>query len=178
MLAATAAALKSVFPPIADAVEQSRRPAAASPRFPRQEDCLPGSGGIGLKHARRIRWKGEAILMSTALLTLLFIAAQPADGPVIPAFFTGERLYEICTGEDSAHCWMYVAGVLDGVFEMESASDKRSLCPTRLTNRDAATRVTEFLRENPQFRSRAAAVGVKEALRSELPCDEDRARSP
>ena len=111
--------------------------------------------------------------MTTALLMFLAAAAQPADGPVIPAFFTGERLYEICTGDDSAHCWMYVAGVLDGVFEVESAAGSRSLCAARLTNRDAAARVTGFLRDNPEFQEMAAAVGVKAALRPVLACDSD-----
>ena len=109
--------------------------------------------------------------MPTGLLMLFaFTAAQASSGPVIPAFFTGERLYGICTGDDPGQCWMYVAGVLDGVFEAESAAGTRSICPARLTNREAAERVTIFLRENSEFRSRAAAVGVKAALQSNLEC--------
>lgn len=112
--------------------------------------------------------------MFTVLLMLLASTSpQAGNSPVIPAFFNGERLYEICTGERSGQCWMYVAGVLDGVFEAEAAGGTRSICAARLTNRDAAETVTEFLRDNPHFRTRAAAVGVKAALRSDLRCRGD-----
>lgn len=110
------------------------------------------------------------MLTSLAIISAL-AAAQASSGPVIPAFFTGERLYGICTGDDPGQCWMYVAGVLDGVFEAESAAGTRSICPARLTNREAAERVTIFLRENSEFRGRAAAVGVKAALQSNLECE-------
>jgi hypothetical protein len=107
---------------------------------------------------------------------LMFLASgtsQATQAPVIPAFFTGERLYEICTEENSPRCWMYVAGVLDGVFEAETGAATRSICAARLTNRDAAQRVIGFLRDNPGYRTRAAAVGVKAALRSDLACGPD-----
>jgi hypothetical protein len=107
--------------------------------------------------------------MFTGLLILLATTApQAGDSPGIPAFFTGERLYEICIGEESGQCWMYVAGVLDGIFEAEASAGTRSICAARLTNRDAAERVTGFLRDQPQFRSRAAAVGKR---RCDPTCD-------
>ncbi|HUG44965.1 MAG TPA: Rap1a/Tai family immunity protein [Sphingomicrobium sp.] len=110
-------------------------------------------------------------MFATGLLAFLAAgASQATQAPVIPAFFTGERLYEICTEENTPRCWMYVAGVLDGVFAAETGADNRSICAARLTNRDAAERVIGFLRDNPAFRSKAAAVGVKAALRADLPC--------
>lgn len=109
-------------------------------------------------------------MLNTALLMLFASTAQADDAPVIPAFFTAERLYEICTGRNPGQCWMYVAGVLDGMFEAQSRAATRSICPTRLTNRDAANLVINFLRDNPEFRSKAAAVAVKTALRPNLEC--------
>jgi hypothetical protein len=110
-------------------------------------------------------------MFATGLLMFLASGASASQAPVIPAFFTGQRLYEICTEEVSPRCWMYVAGVLDGVFEAETAAASRSICAARLNNRDAAQRVIHFLRDNPGYRTRAAAVGVKAALRSDLACN-------
>jgi hypothetical protein len=112
-------------------------------------------------------------MLTASLMLLAATAAQGGNSPTIPAFFTGERLYEICAGEEPGQCWMYVAGALDGMFATEAGAGIRSICPARLTNRDAAERVIEFLRENPDFQNRAAAVGVREALRSDLQCDVD-----
>lgn len=101
-----------------------------------------------------------------------FIASsQAAAGPaMIPAFFTGERLYEICIGPNEPQCWMYVAGVIDATFEAEANGSDRSICRSEMTNRDAAARVTHYLRENEAVRPKAAAIAVKAALQSDLAC--------
>ena len=101
-----------------------------------------------------------------------------STGPMVPAFFTGERLYEICAGPNEGQCWMYVAGVVDGVFEAEADASKPSIRRSEITNRDAAERVTYFLRENEAIRHKAAAVAVKLALRAELACKAEEAYSP
>ena len=65
---------------------------------------------------------------------------------------------------------MYVAGVLDGVFEAETGAEARTLCRTEITNRDAAEHVIDYLRDNEEIRTKAAAVAVRLALQSELKC--------
>jgi hypothetical protein len=105
---------------------------------------------------------------------MLVAASLQTDAPaVIPAFFTGERLLNICTGDYPGQCWMYVAGVLDGFFLAESNNEERSICGGRLTNRDAAALVTSYLKDNPGMLEKAAAVAVKAALESELPCTKE-----
>ena len=107
----------------------------------------------------------------TSLLTLLALAAvDPADPPLIPAFFTGERLLEICTSQDVGWCSMYGAGVADGVFYAETG-EPRSLCRGDLNNREARKIVTSYLQKNPTVRESAAAVAVELALRPVLGCE-------
>ena len=113
--------------------------------------------------------------MIEALLMFASAAVQAdVDAPMIPAFFTGERLYEICTGTNEPQCWMYVAGVLDGIFHAEAAQD-RTLCRAEISNREAAELVTEYLRNNAAMRSKAAAVSVEHALKSKLACNPETA---
>lgn len=104
-----------------------------------------------------------------ALLLMFASAASTgiSKSPMIPAFFTGGRLYEICAGPNEGQCWMYVAGVIDGVFEAEADASK-PICRSEITNRDAAQ--PDFLRENEAVRHKAAAVAVKLALQAELAC--------
>lgn len=66
---------------------------------------------------------------------------------------------------------MYVAGVVDGVFQAETGDGSRTLCSGDLNNREAAKIVTDYLRENPESRALAAAAVVELALKSELGCD-------
>lgn len=112
-----------------------------------------------------------------ALLLMFASAASTgiSESPMIPAFFTGGRLYEICAGPNEGQCWMYVSGVIDGAFEAEADASKPSICRSEITNRDAAQRVTDFLRENEAIRHKAAAVAVKLALRAELACSSEEA---
>lgn len=86
-----------------------------------------------------------------------------------PAFFTGERLYEICIGPNEPQCWMYVAGVIDATFEAEATGPERSICMSDIT----AARVTRYLRQNEAIRVKAAAIAVRAALSSELACNSD-----
>jgi hypothetical protein len=103
---------------------------------------------------------------------LALAAAQGSEPPLIPAFFTGERLLEICTQQNVALCSMYVAGVTDGIFHAETG-DQRTLCTGDLTNRDARKIVTDYLRDNPEVRVHAAAVAVELALKPLIGCKEE-----
>ena len=117
-------------------------------------------------------------MIATALLALLAAGeAQVDSAPLIPAFFTGERLYEICSRPNAGQCSMYVAGVLDGVFEAETRANSRSICGADLSNREAAERVVSYLRENASVHDKAAAVVVKLALRSDLECGQETAQA-
>ncbi len=107
---------------------------------------------------------------------LLLAAAQaqapaPSNLPLIPAFFTGQRLYDICSQSQGGLCSMYVAGVLDGLFYAQSKRNQPSLCRWPINNREAAALVTRYLEQNPDIRARAAAVGVERALSDRLRCD-------
>jgi hypothetical protein len=113
----------------------------------------------------------------TLLLKLLALTALQVDPevapPLIPAFFTGERLLEICSRPNAGQCSMYVAGVVDGVFHAETNKSARSLCSGDMTNREAAKIVTDYLREHPEVQKQAAAVAVELALTPEIGCDAD-----
>lgn len=103
------------------------------------------------------------------ILTLALAAAQ-ASAPPVPAFFTGDRLYEICRGPNDGRCSMYIAGVVDGVFLSELNVPGNTLCRAELNTRDAARIVTDYLAEHPGYRQSAAAVGVRRAISAALAC--------
>src|SRR5688572_23202969 len=67
------------------------------------------------------------VMIPTALL-LLFGAQAAAQPPLIPAFFTGEKLYRICNRPNGGQCSMYVAGVLDGLFYARSRGGPPTVC--------------------------------------------------
>lgn len=98
--------------------------------------------------------------------------AASDDPPVIPAFFTGDRLLEICTQQNVGLCSMYVAGVTDGIFHAETG-EQRTLCRGDLTNRDARRIVTDYLRDHPEVREHAAAVAVQLALKPMIGCSKE-----
>lgn len=113
--------------------------------------------------------------ISVGLLALALAAS--GDTPVIPAFFTGERLLEICTEQNLGLCSMYVAGVADGIFHAETG-EPRTLCRGDLTNRDARKIVTDYLRDHPEVREHAAAVAVQLALKPLIGCSEEPSPEP
>lgn len=108
--------------------------------------------------------------MSLILGLLALAAADGAEAPLIPAFFTGARLLDICMGPDPGQCSMYVAGVADGIFHSETGK-RRTLCSGDLNNRDARKIVTDYLFEHPAVREHAAAVAVELALKPLIGCD-------
>lgn len=108
--------------------------------------------------------------MSSAVL-LLLAAQASAPPPLIPAFFNGERLYEICSRPNAGQCSMYVAGVLDGLFYARSRGGMPVLCPTEMNNQEATQIVVDYLAEQPQRQARAAAFVVRQALTDQLSCD-------
>ena len=117
--------------------------------------------------------------MNGLLVLMAMAAPQPQGEPLIPAFFTGEKLFELCTSSEDSHCWMYVAGVLDGVFHTQGKDEPRTLCGGNLTNnRDAAAVVVAYLRENPNVRRQAAAVAVEKALAQRVGCSMNEDNSP
>ncbi|WP_129791341.1 Rap1a/Tai family immunity protein [Sphingosinicella sp. CPCC 101087] len=110
--------------------------------------------------------------MTATALLLLFGIQAAGQPPLIPAFFTGQSLYEICSRPNGGQCSMYVAGVLDGLFYAGSRDAEPLLCPAPLNNRQAAELVTDYLESHPDMLPRAAALGVRQALAERLECRE------
>jgi hypothetical protein len=109
------------------------------------------------------------------MMAALLLANTPVlpHAEMIPAFFTGDRLLEVCMEPNDGRCAMYVAGVLDGVFHAQADAHDRSICGgNELDTREASRLVVQFLQDRPELRSKAAAVVVDLALRSRLPCPE------
>jgi hypothetical protein len=113
------------------------------------------------------------MILHFAFAAMLASTPEQAQMRMIPAFFTGQRLYDICVGPNEPQCWMYVAGVVDAVFEAETNASDRTLCRSNITNRDAAERVTRYLQENEAVRPKAAAIAVKRALQPGLGCSDE-----
>lgn len=108
-------------------------------------------------------------------------ACQAHAGPPIPkagmagtpAFFSGERLLEICRRQNYGQCSMYVAGVVDGMFFVDGENGSQSLCRAQMTNRRAARLVTRLLEEDGALRGLSAAAAVQAAMASPLGCTSD-----
>jgi hypothetical protein len=88
-----------------------------------------------------------------------------------PAFFTGERLFEICSRTNYGQCSMYVAGVVDGIFFADGENGGQSLCRGKLTNQEAAKLVLNELMNDNSLRVLSAAAAVKAALADTLSCE-------
>jgi hypothetical protein len=110
------------------------------------------------------------VFVLTSLLLLGAAAQAPAAPPLIPAFFTAERLYEICTRPNHGQCSMYVAGVIDGVFLIEARTGEPTICRAPITNQKAADLVLAYLEAHPERRAESAASAVKAAVAQALPC--------
>lgn len=109
--------------------------------------------------------------MTGVIFLLLAVQAEPQP-PLIPAFFTGATLHEICSRPNAGQCSMYVAGVLDGLFYARSRDGSPDFCPAPMNNQEAADLVTTFLAERRDMHPRAAALVVREALADRLSCED------
>ncbi|HVI98151.1 MAG TPA: Rap1a/Tai family immunity protein [Sphingomonas sp.] len=109
--------------------------------------------------------------MLTIMLMLGAAAQTPAEPPLIPAFFTAQTLYDICTRPNHGQCSMYVAGVIDGVFLTEARTAEPTICRAAITNQKAAELVTAYLTAHPERRAESAASAVKAAVADALPCN-------
>ncbi|RIA44481.1 hypothetical protein DFR49_2726 [Hephaestia caeni] len=106
----------------------------------------------------------------TIMLMLGAAAQTPVEPPLIPAFFTAQTLYDICTRPNHGQCSMYVAGVIDGVFLTEARTGDETICRAPITNQKAAELVTAYLTAHPERRAESAASAVKAAVATALPC--------
>lgn len=105
------------------------------------------------------------------MLIALALAQAVAAASPVPAFFTGQRLLEICDPDPLPwRCSMYVSGVVDGIFMQEAMTGSATLCVARLTNRRAGELVRDFLRSNPGYAELAAASAVRAAVAHRLDC--------
>jgi hypothetical protein len=104
---------------------------------------------------------------------MLFLALSSVlvvEAPMVPAFFTGDALYGFCTKPNQSECLMYVAGALDGLFYVRFSDGSVRLCPSRMTNAEAATLVVDYLEKNPEARRRAGAAVIRTALAPKIEC--------
>ena len=95
-------------------------------------------------------------------------AAEPTRE--VPAFFSGNQLFEICSNPNYGQCSMYVAGVIDGIFLADGEGGRQSLCRSEITNQGAAELVLNKLSDDAALRSLSAAAAVRAAVASRLSC--------
>jgi len=111
---------------------------------------------------------------TSLLLTATFLAAAPGNAAErtreIPAFFSGNQLFEICSNPNYGQCSMYVAGVIDGIFLADGEGGKQSLCRGEITNQGAAELVLHKLSDDEALRSLSAAAAVRAAIADRLSC--------
>ena len=105
------------------------------------------------------------------MLALVIAGAILAEPPLIPAFFTADRLDTMCRRPDDGNCLMYVAGAMDGIFYVRFNERPVLLCPTAMTNRQVAVLFMEYLDKNPEDRKLAAAAAVRRAVASKIECE-------
>lgn len=111
------------------------------------------------------------ILMFFAAAIMPVSASEAVEGTRdIPAFFSGDRLFEICSQPNYGQCSMYVAGVIDGMFYADSEGGSQAICRTEITNQAAAELVLNRLSGDAELRSLSAAAAVHAAIADRLSC--------
>lgn len=95
-------------------------------------------------------------------------AAEPTRE--IPAFFSGNQLFKICSNPNYGQCSMYVAGVIDGIFYADGEGGSQSLCRGEITNQGAAELVLHRLTDDAALRALSAAAAVRAAVADRLSC--------
>lgn len=105
--------------------------------------------------------KWVAFLM--ALFVVLWLVPRPAQAE----FWTGNKLYSLCTSAeafDQALCLGYVTGVHDADEHVYHCS------PPTVTVGQIKDIVVKVLREAPEIRDKSADVIVSQTLRALYPC--------
>ncbi|KKW90535.1 Rap1a/Tai family immunity protein [Sphingobium chungbukense] len=110
------------------------------------------------------------VMTLSALLLPLSPARATAPLKEIPAFFSGERLFEICSHPNYGQCSMYVAGVIDGIFYADGEDGRQGLCRMEMTNQGAAELVLSRLESDEALRGLSAAAAVHAAVADSLSC--------
>jgi hypothetical protein len=108
------------------------------------------------------------MILATAFMPTSSYAAEPTRE--IPAFFSGNQLFEICSNPNYGQCSMYVAGVIDGIFLADGEGGRQSLCRSAITNQGAAELVLNRLSDDVALRSLSAAAAVRAAVANRLSC--------
>ena len=114
--------------------------------------------------------------MGRPFFLMLLAAAVPSPGHTaeptreIPAFFSGNQLFEICSNPNYGQCSMYVAGVIDGIFLADGEGGRQSLCRSAITNQSAAELVLSKLSDDTALRDLSAAAAVRAAVADRLSC--------
>lgn len=108
------------------------------------------------------------------IFTATFMSASQSHAAAgtrdIPAFFSGNQLFEICSNPNYGQCSMYVAGVIDGIFLADGEGGRQSLCRSEITNQGAAELVVNRLAGDTELRSLSAAAAVRAAVADRLSC--------
>ena len=114
--------------------------------------------------------------MGRPFFLMLLATAVPSPGHTaeptreIPAFFSGNQLFEICSNPNYGQCSMYVAGVIDGIFLADGEGGRQSLCRSAITNQSAAELVLSKLSDDTALRDLSAAAAVRAAVADRLSC--------
>jgi opacity protein-like surface antigen len=98
---------------------------------------------------------------------------KPADSPQpSTAGIDGNKLTQLCTGEDSAYCAAYVRAAADTIrFWQYVQPDVMTACiPVQADAKQIVDVVMKYLRDSPQDRHNAGAVIVAMAAMNAWPC--------
>ena len=113
----------------------------------------------------------RAVLLLVLALAFRATPGNAAQGTRdIPAFFSGNQLFEICSNPNYGQCSMYVAGVIDGIFFADGEGGRQSLCRGEINNQAAAELVLHRLSDDEALRALLAAAAVRAAIADRLSC--------
>jgi hypothetical protein len=101
-----------------------------------------------------------------------------AAGSPFGGFFSGNQVYDTCTGGNPATdtaCMSYIAGVMDELVTfdevMSKSIDPTMACvPTGVTVEQIKDLVVKFMRDNPKVRNNRASSIVSEVILTNYPC--------
>jgi hypothetical protein len=104
-----------------------------------------------------------------AMTTAVALACLPASAETATAFYSGNALWNECSGDNafqSGLCMGFVAGISDAM----SLAAIKACFPPGVTVGQTADVVKRFLGQHPERRHEAAAGLVAQALSEAFPC--------
>ena len=125
-----------------------------------------------------LRWEmadgsGETDMMTKIALGMLAAVGLAGEARAAGEFFEGNQLYAYCTSSfdyERGLCLGYVEGIVEYMEAVRANNDKPRCVPSGTDPKQVVDAVVNYLRDQPQDRSKAPIWSVSLAVLTEWKC--------